>query len=442
MRSYAARLLYVSLLAICGVGIATARASEPDEAQMRAAMQEFLQARNVGSAADRPRYLNATLIQRFQKRDCRMAAPLTGFICGYLLETGTTYREVRLSSHRFEQVAGRWVSRGPVRAAGAASSFAATPVSAGTADPMIADKRRLIEQARTDDLFFWQRYLRRLESPGEFPQPEPFYTPGQLIEGDVSDPLPLTEPRRRLVDAARWSAALEWAREHETEVLVVARQGRIEHAYFGPGRGRGNLLPVRSIAKSFAAMALGAAVADGVIGDVRQPVGELLAEWREDPRGRITLEQLLTMSSGLDSYRPDPAPLGRTIQLAEGSDVRATSLGFPLRDPPGTRFAWGNVESQLLAMAVESATGQSYRDYLESRLWKPMGLGTATLNVDAGGTARAFCCLRIRADDLIKIGLMLIGGGEWQGRLGRADVLALRAEPLPRLPELHRLERT
>jgi CubicO group peptidase (beta-lactamase class C family) len=173
---------------------------------------------------------------------------------------------------------------------------------------------------------------------------------------------------------------------------------------------------VRSIAKSFTAMALGAAIADGTLKGPEEPVGKFLEAWRSDPRGRITLEQLLTMTSGLDSYRPDSNPRGLTVQLAEGSDVNATALAYPLVAEPGTRFGWGNVESQLLAMALESASGKSYRDYLQARIWKPMGLGTASFNVDREGHTRAFCCLRIRADDLVKIGLMLVNGGEWQGR--------------------------
>jgi CubicO group peptidase (beta-lactamase class C family) len=237
-----------------------------------------------------------------------------------------------------------------------------------------------------------------------------------MLEGDASAPLPPARARDRRVSESHWSGALEWAKAHQTEVLAVARDGKLEFAWFGPGRDGGSLLPVRSIAKPLTALAVGAAIAEGRIRNVQQPVGDFLEAWRTDDRGRITLEQLLTMSSGLNSFPPDPAPLGLTLQLAEGSDIRATALAHSLVASPGTRYAWGNVESQLLAMAVESATGMSYRDYLQSRLWKPLGLGTASLNVDRDGQTRAFCCLRIRADDLLKIGLMLVDGGEWQGR--------------------------
>lgn len=82
---------------------------------MRMAMQEYLLRRNVGKAEDRPRYLNATNIHRFQKRSCAPATPEPGVVCAYLLETGTTYREARFSRHRFEFVDGRWISRGPIR---------------------------------------------------------------------------------------------------------------------------------------------------------------------------------------------------------------------------------------------------------------------------------------------------------------------------------------
>jgi CubicO group peptidase (beta-lactamase class C family) len=405
-------------LASCTAGEAAAAVAapqEPDKSEMRAAMQEYLLSRNLGSSAGRPRYLDATRIHRFQKRECRPAQPAAGVVCGYFLETGTTYREVRLSSHRFERVDGRWVSRGPVRPP-ASTVSGSKPTTPASTNFRLEEKRALVEKARADDLFFWQRYLRRLENPGEFPQPDSFYVPSQLLEGDASPPLPPARPRNRRVSEAHWDSALQWAKAHDTEVLAVARDGHLEFAWFGPGRDGGSLLPVRSIAKPLTALAVGAAIADGRIKTVQQPIGDFLEPWRNDARGRITLEQLLTMSSGLNSFPPDPAPLGLTLQLAEGSDIRGTALAHSLVAGPGTRYAWGNVESQLLAMSVESATGMSYRDYLQARIWKPLGLGTASLNVDRDGQTRAFCCLRIRADDLLKIGLMLVNGGEWQGR--------------------------
>lgn len=293
-----------------------------------------------------------------------------------------------------------------------------TAVSADSSEPLIEQKRQQLEQARVDDLFFWERYLRRLDSPGQFPQPDSFYVPSQLIEGGASLPLASMPVHNRRISEAHWRSALDWALQRDTQVMVVARAGRVEFAHYGSGRDAGSLLPVRSIAKPLTAMAIGAAIADGSIRNIEQPIGEFLQAWRNDPRGRITIEQLLTMSSGL-TPRVFPTAIEPTsviLQLAEGSDVGAISLAHPLLDEPGMQFAWGNVESQLLSMVIEAATGSSYRDYLQQKIWKPMGLGTSSLNVDREGQTRAFCCLRIRADDLLKIGLMLLNGGEWQGQ--------------------------
>jgi hypothetical protein len=119
---HAVLALLAGSLAACTTGAGLAPGSgtgpdlrQPDEAAMRAAIEQYLLSRNVGNAADRPRYLNATRIHRFQKRGCEPASAAPEVICAFLLETGTTYREARFSSHRFEQVEGRWVSRGPVR---------------------------------------------------------------------------------------------------------------------------------------------------------------------------------------------------------------------------------------------------------------------------------------------------------------------------------------
>jgi CubicO group peptidase (beta-lactamase class C family) len=288
--------------------------------------------------------------------------------------------------------------------------------STAAADALLDLKRQQLRQAESDDLFFWERYLRRLYNPAEFPQPPSFYVPSALIEGQVSAPLELAPSNAGVVPEQHWRAAVDWARSRGTEVLVVARGRRIERAYWGERADRGTLLPVRSIAKSLVALAVGAAIEEGLIAGVDAEIGTYLVSWRDDPRGRITIEQLLVMTSGLDTTPEDRSPLGLGLQLSDGSDAYATALRSPLKGTPGKTYRWGHVESQLLAMVIEQASGMTYQRFLETRIWKPMGLGTASLNVDRKGQARAFCCLRILADDLLKIGLMLMNGGVWEGR--------------------------
>ena len=242
----------LTLAAAVATAAAPESAREPDESEMRQAMQVYLEARSAGVAADRPRYLNATRIARFQKRGCEPAVAQAGVICAYLLETGTTYREIRLSRHRFELVDGQWVSRGPLRPV-QKSEAAAAPA---TGRPNVEVQRRLVEQARRDDVFFWERYLRRLDNPGEFPQPDSFYVPGQLVEGGASAPLAPAPRAGRRIAEPHWQTALAWAQARDTEVLAVARAGHVEQAWYAEGRDGGSLLAVRSIAKAFTALLL------------------------------------------------------------------------------------------------------------------------------------------------------------------------------------------
>ncbi len=124
---------------------------------------------------------------------------------------------------------------------------------------------------------------------------------------------------------------------------------------------------------------------------VDDPVGRFLAEWRDDPRGSITVRQLLQNVSGLEELPLGAAPLppeaglvqratqrvesllGKNARLALGTDFAAAALSFGLENEPGARFAFSNANSQLAGLVLERATGMPYETYIEQKLWLPIG---------------------------------------------------------------------
>jgi CubicO group peptidase (beta-lactamase class C family) len=166
------------------------------------------------------------------------------------------------------------------------------------------------------------------------------------------------------------------------------------------------------------ALAYGQAVARGLI-SLDDPVSKHVPEWRGDPRGAITIEQLLTMSSGLEAP-PGNAPTSLGMQLMFSSDIRAAALSFPQARPPGTEFAYGNVNSQLAGMALTRAVGMRYADWLSRTIWAPIGADPAALWLDRpGGTPHFFCCLQTTARDWLRVGELIRN----QGRVGSRQVV-------------------
>jgi CubicO group peptidase (beta-lactamase class C family) len=201
--------------------------------------------------------------------------------------------------------------------------------------------------------------------------------------------------------------------------LIVVRHGRIELERYWPGYDRDTLFNPQSMSKTVVAMAVGIAIADGAIGTVDDPIGRYLDEWRNDPRGAITVRNLLNMSGGLAQIAPDyrPVPWSGGVRQHFGTDFNGPILGLALVDPPGTRFDYNNNENNLLGLVLERATGQRYQDYLGERIWRPAGLGPAFMYLDQpGGNVMKSCCILSRPVDWAKLGLLMLTDGRLQGR--------------------------
>ena len=153
----------------------------------------------------------------------------------------------------------------------------------------------------------------------------------------------------------------------DVESVVVVRRGRVlfEHSKTSPD----SLHDVQSVTKSVLSLAVGAAVSRGVVQSLDQPVGELLgvvekAETRS-PSPAVTLRHLLTMTAG---YRTQERFARRT------ADDPTFLLQRERDAPPGSNFAYDNLSANLLAVALEAATGQSVSSFAEQAVFRPLGI--------------------------------------------------------------------
>ena len=283
-------------------------------------------------------------------------------------------------------------------------------------DPKVAEKVRWAVDNR-DEFYFWSRYEDLLRNPQEFPKPPSFYNPNVLVEGQQKGELPRASAAQRRISAASWQKAVDWAFPRNTYALIAMRGGVIEHEQWADGYFPGQMLPVRSFTKTLSSLLIGIAIGEGKIRSIDEPVSTYLPEWKDDPRGRITIRQFLTMSSGLaglDRTR-DGGPQSLVVQLTDGADVYKAALAFPKAAEPDTVFGLNQVDSQILGMVVERATGKPFAEYLSTKLWRRIGAGTATLNVDAKGQARTLCCTRSALSDWLRVGALIEQQGRWAG---------------------------
>jgi CubicO group peptidase (beta-lactamase class C family) len=205
-----------------------------------------------------------------------------------------------------------------------------------------------------------------------------------------------------------------------TQSLLVWSKGRLVLEWYAPGANATSTSNPASMMKPVLALAVGAAVDRGLM-ELDAPLGRYIKAWAGDPRGEITVRQALSMSTGLKHAPFSLNPWSRYITIWLSRDVNAVALASERAGAPGKGFQYGNVNTQLVTMALEAATGRRLADWLSETVWAPIGAGDAAVWLDRpGGAARGYCCLVATARDWLRVGLLIKDGG----RAGERQVVS------------------
>ncbi len=209
-----------------------------------------------------------------------------------------------------------------------------------------------------------------------------------------------------------------YAKEQNSSTFVVLHKDKIQLAWFEEGMDAAATVSSRSFVKTLASILIGFAIADGDIDSVDDPVGKYVEEWKDDPRGKTTIRQVLQMTSGFDlsevrAMSPSVfGPFSRQTQLVNGSDIDGTVLSWPYESEPGAVYAHFNPSTQLLGIIIARATGERYTTYLSQKLWKPMGAIRGAMRLDnIGGQPIMYCCYLSTSSDWLRLGHLLLNDG-------------------------------
>jgi CubicO group peptidase (beta-lactamase class C family) len=211
-------------------------------------------------------------------------------------------------------------------------------------------------------------------------------------------------------------------RQTETLAFVVAQDDRLVYERYFGGADRRTRQTSFSVAKSFLSTLVGIAIDEGRIGGVTDPVTQYVPELADrDPRfDEITLEDLLTMSSGLRYEEQElPLPWGDDIDTYYGTNLRELALqDTQIEGPPAQTWHYNNYNPLLLGMVLERATGMSVSEYMSTRLWMPLGAevdATWSLDSDASGFEKMESGLNAAPVDYARFGQLFLHGGEGNG---------------------------
>ncbi|WLA65005.1 serine hydrolase domain-containing protein [Bradyrhizobium diazoefficiens] len=205
--------------------------------------------------------------------------------------------------------------------------------------------------------------------------------------------------------------------------LLIARDDTILYEHYQYARTDHDRFLSQSMAKTLVGMLVGIAVSEGRIKSIDDPVSTYVSGLAGTEYGSTSIRALLNMSSGVEfsevyDGQDDIARLGRALFVEEPKDPAAVVAQFNTRTaPPGTRWHYASVETEILGLVLRSATGTPVADYLHDRIWDAIGTeADASWAIDGSGQEIAFCCFNATLRDYARLARLLAHDGAWEGR--------------------------
>jgi CubicO group peptidase (beta-lactamase class C family) len=204
----------------------------------------------------------------------------------------------------------------------------------------------------------------------------------------------------------------------KTLSFVIIRNDSVIYKYFKTGYNDKSVFPSYSVSKSFVSALLGIAIDEGKIKGVNQPITDYLEELKGEGFRKITIAHLLDMKTGIEYSENYSSPFSDVVKYYYGTDLKMYVSRLKIKGEPGVKYEYVSVSSQLLAMIIEKATGKELTEYLEEKIWQPLGMEyEATWSIDSKKhkTVKAFCCLNAHTMDFAKLGRLYLNKGNWNG---------------------------
>lgn len=240
--------------------------------------------------------------------------------------------------------------------------------------------------------------------------PQPFPRHARPI-----DPLRIAAPAGHAGQAPHLAALLEAT---GTTSFLLARDGEILCEWFAPGHTGTTIARNLAVTKSVAALLVGQAIEAGRIPGGQARIGELVPGLRDPAVRGLHVDQLLRMASGI-RYGEGLAPWSDGARVYHGTRLRRAALRVRVADRVDRYFHDNDWHPLLLALALERSGGRSVAGLIERDLWRPLGAGPASMTLDHAGPdalAHLESGLNCSAEDLLRIGQLVLQKGRWEDR--------------------------
>ena len=229
-----------------------------------------------------------------------------------------------------------------------------------------------------------------------------------------------------LVTKTEFNSFEEWAIESQTTALIVIKKDTIIYEKYFNGFSRDSYFHSQSMAKSFISFLIGAAIDDGLIKSIEDPITNYIPELLErDQRFiKISIRDLLEMRSGLE-YNTSLIPFTNIHSPWHDEavgyyhpNIRKLLLEkVEISSEPGKDFQYSNYNTSYLGLIIERATNLTVSNYLEQKLWSKIMEYNALFSIDSKESSFEYMPSRLiaRAIDYARFGQLMLNEGNWYG---------------------------
>ncbi len=233
---------------------------------------------------------------------------------------------------------------------------------------------------------------------------------------------PHSEPEAQGMSSVELSAMLERIESDNPGIrsVTVIRYGTVVLDIQIPPYSSGVRHDIHSCTKSVLSALVGIAIDRGDLPGLDTPVLSFFPDYEvanlDADKRALTLGHLLTMSAGLktkDSYLYNWVGLGK---MRASENWAQYVLDLPVATKPGSRFEYSNGVSELIAIILQKATGQSAADYAREHLFEPIGIVDYTWQGSRPDDSWGYSGLSLDPLGMARLGYLYLRGGEWDGK--------------------------
>ncbi len=234
-------------------------------------------------------------------------------------------------------------------------------------------------------------------------------------------------PEEQEMDSSKLEDMVDFIEQSELNIdsIIVIRNGYIVlEEYPDPYFTQSTLHTIQSATKSFTSTCVGIAIQRGVLSGVDRTMANLFSDYSianlDSWKLAITVEHLLTMSTGLEWHEHDipyDQPGNDLMAMYDSDDMYQYVLNCPTEYEPGTRWAYHSGCSELLGGVVEKSSGYGFIDFVESFLFDPLGIDyydwwNPHNNPQYGVSGGLYLTPR----DMAKLGFLFLNNGTWDDK--------------------------